>query len=75
MTTSVVDVNHIPFVQAKWYTPVDVSTPRRVQLIVLHCMDAPQKGNTAENVAAYFAGGSEGRPASAHFCIDNLLLH
>lgn len=66
-----IDFSNIPFKQAQWYTEVPVASPRHIQLIVLHCMDAPQKGNTAENVASYFANGSEGRPASAHYCIDN----
>lgn len=42
----------------------------RVDLIVLHSMEAPEKGSTAENVARWFA--SENAPkASAHFCIDS----
>lgn len=60
---------HIPFVQAKWFTEVG-NPPRRPQVIVIHSMEAPEKGQTAENVAAYFARGCDGRKASAHYCID-----
>ena len=37
-------------------------------LIVIHSMEAPEKGTTAEAVARYFQSGT--RVASAHFCID-----
>lgn len=37
--------------------------------IVLHSMEAPEKGDTAENVARYFARSST--RASAQFCVDN----
>lgn len=57
----------IPFKQAKNYKRGRL---RPVQLIVLHSMEAAEKGNTAENVASYFAGANAPM-ASAHFCIDN----
>lgn len=38
-------------------------------LIGIHTMEAPEAGNTAENVAAYFARAST--QASAHWCVDN----
>ena len=38
-------------------------------LIVLHDMEAPEAGGTAESVARYFANGS--KIASAHYCTDN----
>lgn len=44
-------------------------TRRKVRVIVLHTMEAPEKGTTAENVARYFA--TVERPASAHVCVDN----
>lgn len=53
--------------QAKHYT----SGPRTkgpVRVVVVHSMEAPEKGTTAESVAAYFARGE--RVASAHYCID-----
>ena len=57
------------FVQAKWFgANRDVS---KIRLIVIHDMEAPEKGNTAENVANYFKNGAEGRKASAHYNVDN----
>lgn len=58
----------IQFVQARNYT----KGPRRkgIDLIVIHTMEAPQKGNTAENIAQWFAGPTAPK-ASAHYCIDN----
>lgn len=58
-----------PFIAAKWFTPVPVG--RRIDWIVLHDMEAPEKGGTAESCAAYFASGSGGRKASAHYCVDD----
>lgn len=43
--------------------------PQIKRVIVLHSMEAPEKGDTAENVARYFA--QPATRASAHFCIDN----
>lgn len=57
-----------PFVAAKHFKKVD-GPPRRVRVIVIHDMEAPEKGETAENVARYFATTST--PASAHVCIDS----
>jgi len=56
----------IPFVQARNYTrgrsnPIDV--------IVIHTMESPEKPDTAESVAAWFAGPTAPQ-ASAHYCID-----
>lgn len=42
---------------------------RQIDLVVIHTMEAPEKGTTAESVAAYLA-----RPAtraSAHYCLDS----
>ena len=55
----------IPFVQAKNYTRGRL---KAVRLIVLHDMESPEKGDTAESVARYFATTT--RQASAHFCVD-----
>ena len=57
----------IPFVQARNYTrgrsnPIDV--------LVIHTMESPEKPDTAESVANWFAG-STAPQASAHYCIDN----
>lgn len=46
-----------------------VTNGRRVDLILIHTMEFPEKGDAAEDVAKFFA-----RPAtkaSAHFCIDS----
>jgi N-acetyl-anhydromuramyl-L-alanine amidase AmpD len=57
-----------PFIQAKNYT----KGPRRgkVDLIVIHTMEAPEKPETAENVAKWFAGSTAPK-ASPHYCIDS----
>lgn len=59
----------IPFVEAANYTRVDPAKPRRIDLIVIHSMEAPEKGDTAESVARYFQ--RESVKASAHYCIDS----
>jgi hypothetical protein len=60
----------IPFMQAKWYTPVGT---RRIIWLVLHDMQAPKKGDTAEAVANYFHNMDvpQQNGASAHECIDD----
>lgn len=55
------------FVQARNYTP---TRRKPVDLIVMHSMEAPEKGTTAEAVASWFAG-KHAPKASAHFCLDN----
>lgn len=59
--------NAIRFVRARWYTAV--SPGRHIQYVVLHSMEAPEKGTTAESVAEYFR--TTDRKASAHYCIDS----
>ena len=54
------------FIQARWFTRV--TAKRRIDFIVLHSMEAPEKGTTAESVARYFAAGTV--KASAHFNVD-----
>jgi len=61
-----IDFNNIPFLQAKQYTPANRTY---IRLIVLHSMEAPEKGATAEAVANYFHNLN--RKASAHYCVDN----
>ncbi|GIV00833.1 MAG: hypothetical protein KatS3mg014_2448 [Actinomycetota bacterium] len=56
-----------PFVQARNYTPVTGHRPAR--LVVIHTMEAPEKPDTAEAVARWFAGPHAPR-ASAHLCVD-----
>lgn len=55
-----------PFVQAKNYTK---ATRTSCHWIVLHTMEAAEKGTTAEACAEYFRTTT--RQASAHYCIDN----
>ena len=52
------------------YTPAHYHAGRikQIRLIVIHTMEAPEGPNTAENIAAYFAGGDV--VASAHACVD-----
>lgn len=54
-------------IQARHFT----RGPRRgpVDLVVIHTMEAPEKGDTAEAIARYFA--TTDRQVSAHYCIDN----
>lgn len=54
-------------IQARWYA----KGPRRnpIDLVVVHTMEAAEKGTTAENVARYFA--TTATKASAHWCVDN----
>lgn len=56
----------IPFLQAKHYKPLKYG--RHIQFIVIHSMEAPEKGETAEATARYFQNLT--RPASAHYCLD-----
>ena len=58
----------IPFVPARNYTVV-LTKPRSIDLIVIHTMESPDKPDTAERVAAWFAGSNAPR-ASAHYCLD-----
>lgn len=62
-----VDFKKIPFRKSTYFTPTN---GRHVQVIVIHSMEAPEKGDTAENIARYFASSPPGKP-SAHYCIDN----
>lgn len=56
-----------PVVKARWFTKS--SGRRAVRIIVIHSMEAPEKGETAENVARYFA--TTDTKASAHICVDS----
>lgn len=55
------------YIPAKWFRKYEGKRP--VRLIVIHTMEAPEKEQTAENVANYFKNGSA--KASAHLCIDS----
>jgi len=54
------------FIKAKNYTEGRDSS---IDLLVIHTMEAPEKGETAENIASWFAGANAPE-ASAHYCID-----
>lgn len=56
------------FIQAVGYTP---SSGRVVTMIPMHAMQAPERPDTAEGVAAWF-GGLRGKPpkASSHVTVD-----
>lgn len=56
-----------PYVPARWQTKV--SSKRTIRGVCIHSMEAPEKGQTAENVANYFKNGTV--KASAHLCIDS----
>ena len=56
-----------PLVQAKNYKNTN---GRKIRVVVIHDMEAPEKTTTAENVAKWFAG-STAPMASAHLCIDS----
>jgi hypothetical protein len=67
------ETDNFPFVKAKFFK--EVSGKRNVRLIVIHSMEAPEKGDTAESCAKMFQDPRDEhgnpRPASAHLCIDN----
>jgi N-acetyl-anhydromuramyl-L-alanine amidase AmpD len=56
----------VKFVQAKHY----YTGGNKPRLVVIHTMEAPEKGETAENIASWFAGMNAPR-ASAHYCVSN----
>lgn len=69
-----IDTDKWPFVPARYFTPFPVGQRRAVRLIVIHDMEAPEKGETAEAIARYFQTvdfATEGKKPSAHVCIDN----
>lgn len=59
------------FLQAANYTPA--APGRTVNLLVIHDMEAPKTGTTAETCAAFFHNQphSSATGSSAHYCIDN----
>lgn len=57
----------IPFIQAAQWQ--ENTRGHKKRAIVLHSMEAPEKGSTAEAVANYFK--TLDRPASAHVNFDN----
>ncbi len=62
-------MSEIRFIQARNYTPV-TGAPRKIDLIVIHDMEAPESALTAENVGLWFAGPNAPQ-ASTHYNIDS----
>lgn len=58
----------LKFIQATHYTP---ASGRSIEVVVIHTMEAPEKPETAEGTARWFAGGRNAPEASAHYCVDN----
>jgi N-acetyl-anhydromuramyl-L-alanine amidase AmpD len=60
-------VSAIPFVQARNFTK---GRSNHIDVLVIHTMESPEKPDTAESVANWFAGTTAPQ-ASAHYCIDS----
>ncbi len=64
------------FVPAKYFTAFPRGQTRHPRVIVMHDMEAPEKGPTARTIADYFATLTETNPdgspikKSAHVCVD-----
>lgn len=54
-------------VQARYFSP---SSRKEIDLVVIHTAEAHERPQTAENVAAFFAGAHSSR-ASAHYTVDS----
>ena len=67
MTSPRPETERWPYIPAKWQTLIP--SVREIRLIVIHSMESPEKGDTAENVGLFFQRG-ESR-ASAHVGVDN----
>lgn len=63
------ETDNFPVIKARFFT--DVAEKRQPRVIVIHSMESPEKGDTAENVARFFQNPGENRKVSAHLCIDN----
>lgn len=61
------DVGGYPFLPAKNFTS---ASRTRIDLIVIHTMEAPQTSGRALQVAKWFSS-SDAPQASAHFCVDD----
>lgn len=60
------DILSIPFLRARNFTP---ASRTKIDLVVIHDMEYPERLDAAEQVARYFAGTSAPQ-ASAHYCVD-----
>ena len=68
------ETDNFPVIKARFFR--DVIEKRQPRVIVIHSMEAPEKGDTAENVARFFQNpgkkdNGQDRQVSAHLCIDN----
>ncbi len=63
-----IPISPYPFIQAAHFT---TASRTKIDLVVIHTMEAPEKPKTAENVARWFAG-KDAPQASAHYCLDSL---
>lgn len=68
-----IETDNWPFIAARHFLATPAGTRRKVRVIVVHDMEAPEKGDTAEAIARYFRDLPAAGPvkASAHLCIDN----
>jgi len=62
-----IDLVHLPYLECRNFTR---TTRTDVALLVLHSMEAVEKGSTAEAVASWGAGSQAPR-ASWHYAVDN----
>lgn len=60
----------VPITKAISPNQTKVSGKRKIDLIVIHTMEAPEKPETAENIGKGWFGNPKAR-SSAHYCIDN----
>ena len=60
-----------PFVEARWYTAIPQSQPRKIRVVVIHDMEFPERPDSAEVIAHDFATRPATSKASAHVCVDN----
>lgn len=67
------ETDKFPVLKARFFT--EMTEKRQVRLVVIHSMEAPEKGDTAENVARYFQNPKDRKgnwvKASAHLCVDS----
>lgn len=57
----------LPYVRARYF---NATNGRKIDLIVIHDMEAPETNDRAEVVARWFAGSTSPQ-ASAHYCVDD----
>lgn len=55
------------FIPARWYT---ATSGRAIDLIVVHTIEGPEKGDSAESTARWFQTLPSTRKVSAHYLID-----